>query len=227
MRPWIPGLALVLAVCLWGPTTLSAAEEVAGGSFWSRIEDLRRKLGPTAPAGPLVLSAAERARLGKAAPKPAPGRVPRIPDPLDTAARDAAMAAARAHIAEGLDAYMHEDPRGFAEMFSLNADADVGILRNAAREDFQLEGDIRVEVHYLGDLTTTGKPALRLRWNRTATDRRTGVPRVESGQSLVLLDPTDSFKVKSWRESAPFGRTDRTAGSQLRMGDPSDRTDQR
>lgn len=162
-------------------------------------------------------------------PRPRPALAPDPPVPLEERRPEAWVRSE--DVARGLEqidrllrAYEAGDRIGVEDAFSRTTLAERGIFGNAAADDFMRETAIRVEWHLYGLYPAGEVPAVRIRWNRSATDQRTGVPRVESGISLITFDPEDDFRIRNWTGSAPFGRTDPQLGDQLRAGQPVDRT---
>ncbi len=112
------------------------------------------------------------------------------------------------------------DRFGLEDAFSRGAFSEAGIFGFGLADDRMRETAIRVDWHLAGYFPDGPVPAARIRWNRSATDLRTGVPRVDSGEALVSFDPEDDYRIRSWTGTAPFGRTDPSVRPFLRGGQP-------
>jgi hypothetical protein len=117
--------------------------------------------------------------------------------------------------------YVGRDLSGFMRVISDNFTQDSSILRNAISADFQSESNANVDIELLEYRMTQDTIQVKIRWNRTATDQKTGATSVQTGTATLLFDRRDNFRLMAWLGLSPFGLTDAQWTQQAAAGDPS------
>lgn len=115
-------------------------------------------------------------------------------------------------------AYVHQDTSGCMAAISDDFQLDASILRNALESDFQREDNINLDVELLSYQLGKESASVRIRWNRTAINRQTGIPTVNQGESTLLFDRRSGFGLSNWQGPPALGVTDPAWLAQARGG---------
>lgn len=117
--------------------------------------------------------------------------------------------------------YVEADISSFMKTFSKDFEQEASIFRNAVSQDFQRQANIRLDfelLEYRHDFDTL---QARIRWLRTTVTQDEGVAdEVTTGQSTILFDRHDGFRVKNWRGLPPFGQDDPLLAEQTGQAAP-------
>ncbi len=129
--------------------------------------------------------------------------------------------AAKDTIRRVLQAYTSQDIMQFMDRFTLDTAQDLGILRNAVLNDYQVETGLAVDIILLQYWVNFDRICTRATWKRNAVRIATGTPINEDGEGIYCFSRHDDFRLRLMFGSLPFGRSDKELQKQLRAGAPN------
>lgn len=116
-------------------------------------------------------------------------------------------------------AYVDKDLAGFLSAFSSQFAQDMAVLRQAVLDDFQRDDDLRLDFELLEFRVTFSTIQARIRWIRSANPRDGRATQVLTGESTLLFDRHEGFRLKAWRGLPAFGVRDRQFLALVAAGD--------